>query len=76
MKKFIRIKDLIDTTGLSKSSIYQFISDGEFPSQIKLGARSVAWDSEEINEWMNERIAVSRPTTNCVAFSKGVSHVS
>ena len=39
-------------TGLSRSSIYLAVSEGRFPKQIALGARSVAWASNEIDEWM------------------------
>jgi len=60
MKRFIRIKEVIATTGLSRSSIYQFISEGKFPEQIKLGSRAVAWNSDDISKWIDERIASSR----------------
>ncbi|SFM36504.1 helix-turn-helix transcriptional regulator [Nitrosomonas communis] len=57
MSKFIRLNQVKTITGLSRSSIYQFIKDGNFPSQVKLGARSVAWVASEIEEWMASCIA-------------------
>ncbi|SFI39788.1 AlpA family transcriptional regulator [Nitrosomonas sp. Nm34] len=57
MSKFIRLDQVKTITGLSRSSIYQFIKDGKFPSQVKLGARSVAWVASEIEEWMSSCIA-------------------
>ena len=42
-------------TGLSRSTIYQWIKDGEFPSPVKLGARLVAWRESDIEEWLNAR---------------------
>ncbi|WP_420029148.1 AlpA family phage regulatory protein [Photobacterium halotolerans] len=30
-------------TGLSRSSIYNYINDKRFPGQVSLGCRSVAW---------------------------------
>jgi len=57
MPKFIRLDAVKSITGLSRSSIYQAISEGKFPSQVKLGARSVAWVASEIEEWMSSCIA-------------------
>ena len=49
-------------TGLSRSTIYARMGAGTFPRPIRLGARSVGWLAEEIEEWIAERIAESRPT--------------
>ncbi|HRB97294.1 MAG TPA: AlpA family transcriptional regulator [Nitrosomonas sp.] len=51
--KFIKLDAVKSLTGLSRSSIYQFIHEGRFPASVKLGSRSVAWVSNEIEEWMN-----------------------
>ncbi len=59
--KFIRLPQVMALTGLSRSSIYLAVAEGRFPKQIALGARSVAWASNEIDEWME----------NCVANSRG-----
>jgi prophage regulatory protein len=60
MSKLIRLNAVMGLTGLARSSIYQFIADGTFPEQVKLGARAVAWDASEIQEWIVSRIAASR----------------
>jgi len=57
MKRFIRLNEVKKRTGLSRSSIYQFIANGKFPKQIKLGERAVAWTENEIQEWMDSQIA-------------------
>jgi prophage regulatory protein len=55
--KFLKLTEVIALTGLSRSSVYLAISKGEFPRQISLGARSVAWVSNEIEDWMESCIA-------------------
>lgn len=55
--KFLKLDAVKSITGLSRSSIYQAIAEGKFPSQVKLGARSVAWVASEVEEWMSCRIA-------------------
>jgi len=46
-------------TGLSRSSIYRMIQSGEFPAPVKLSKRSVGWDSEAVQQWINDRIEES-----------------
>jgi prophage regulatory protein len=56
----IRIHEVLKRTGYSKAWIYRLISDGRFPSSIKIGTRSIAFVESEIDEWINQRIAESR----------------
>ncbi|ASK21097.1 helix-turn-helix transcriptional regulator [Halomonas sp. N3-2A] len=54
--KLIRIKDVMERTGLARSTIYKYISLGQFPQPIKLGTRAVAWVESEIEAWINDSI--------------------
>ncbi|MET0005349.1 MAG: AlpA family transcriptional regulator [Candidatus Thiodiazotropha sp.] len=47
-------------TGLSRSTLYQRMSEGNFPKPISLGDRAVGWVEDEINDWLNEQIEASR----------------
>lgn len=47
-------------TGLSRSTLYQYIKDGEFPKSIALGPRSVGWLESDISDWIAARIKISR----------------
>ncbi|MCP3680385.1 MAG: AlpA family transcriptional regulator [Gammaproteobacteria bacterium] len=47
-------------TGLSRSTIYQRIADGNFPRPIALGGRAVGWVDSEVNAWLNSQIDQSR----------------
>ncbi len=57
-KKLIRIRSVIELTGLSKSYIYALADRGLFPKNIQLvpGGTSVAWVKSEIKEWIESRI--------------------
>lgn len=50
--RILRLKDVIEKTGLSRSSIYQFMKDGTFPQSIQLGARAVGWREADIDQWI------------------------
>lgn len=54
--KLIRIKDVMKRTGLARSTIYKYISLGQFPHPIKLGTRAVAWVEREVEAWICESI--------------------
>ena len=56
----LRLRQVKERTGLSRSGIYQRISEGTFPKQISLGARSVGWIESEIEGWIIDRISLSR----------------
>ena len=58
--KFLKLQNVMSITGLSRSSIYLAISEGTFPKQINLGARSIAFLESEVQEWMEECIANRR----------------
>ena len=57
-RKLIRIKSVVNLTGLSKSYIYDLCKKGLFPKSIQLvpGGTSVAWVEGEVKEWIEQRI--------------------
>lgn len=52
-----RLPAVMARTGIAKSTLYLMISQGRFPEPVKLSARSVAWPSDQIDQWINNRIA-------------------
>jgi prophage regulatory protein len=59
--KALRLNQVIDKTGLSRSSIYAKAKLNEFPTPIKLGSgTSSAWLEHEVDNWLNQQILASR----------------
>ncbi|WP_409373153.1 pyocin activator PrtN family protein [Pseudomonas baltica] len=52
----IRLPEVKKLTGISASMIYKMISTGDFPHQVSLGDRAVAWVRGEVLEWRQMRI--------------------
>lgn len=52
--KFLRLPEVRDRVGLSRSQIYRLIQAGEFPAPIKLGARVSVWPDRDIHTWQQE----------------------
>jgi len=59
-EKIDRLPAVVDTSGLSRTSIYRMGAEGTFPKPIKLGVRSSGWIHSEVQQWVDERIRSSR----------------
>ncbi len=54
--RIIRLKEVMDSTGLSRSTMYKYISEGVFPKPVSLGDRCVGWVEQEIHDWILSKI--------------------
>ena len=54
--KIIRLKAVIDATGLARSTVYKYVAQGSFPKPIPLGDRCVGWLEGEVQDWILARI--------------------
>jgi prophage regulatory protein len=59
-KKFLRLPQVKESTGLSRTSIYRKIAAREFPRPIHIGLRAVAWVEADVLQWMEEQEQLSR----------------
>jgi len=53
--RIMRLKEVMDTTGLGRSYIYKLIADGVFPKPVPLGARATGWVSDVVESWILAR---------------------
>lgn len=53
--RFMRLPDVIATTGLSQATIYRLIRREEFPQQHQLTRRSVGWWESDVEDWLRNR---------------------
>ena len=63
-EKIIRLKEVKARIGLSRSTIYQWISESKFVKPIKIGHRSVGWIESEVNTWIQGKIEETRSSSN------------
>jgi prophage regulatory protein len=54
--RLIRLNEVLGMTGLSRSCMYRFIEANQFPAQVPLGGRAVAWVESEVQEWVRQRV--------------------
>lgn len=51
--RILRLRHVLERTGLSRSTLYRKVSDGAFPKQVQLSARCVGWRESAINAWLD-----------------------
>ncbi|WP_336368098.1 helix-turn-helix transcriptional regulator [Marinobacter sp. C2H3] len=54
--RVLRLKDVMEMSGLARSTIYKYINADTFPRPIPLGGRSVGWVDSEVHEWIAAKI--------------------
>jgi prophage regulatory protein len=57
--KILRLPDVIDRVGFSRSTIYDFVSKGRFPAPVRIGIRAVGWLESEIEAWVQTKFDTS-----------------
>jgi prophage regulatory protein len=58
IKKMYRLPEVMNMTGLSRSSIYLRVSTDEFPKPVKIGRRAIGWSEESIIAWQSKIMEV------------------
>ena len=59
--RLLRLPQVCNLVGLSRSAILTRVARGEFPQQLSLGARAVAWREAEVLAWIAARAPAAVP---------------
>lgn len=68
--RILRLKAVLDRTGLSRSTLYRKIERRTFPAQVRISERCIGWRQRDIDAWLRNPIfysqseAGSRDTTS------------
>lgn len=54
--RFLNLKEVIKRTGISRSTIYRLIGNGEFPKQFPVTDRRVVWLEDDIQDWLLKQL--------------------
>ena len=58
--RILRLPEVSQVTGLSRSTIFRLVQAGNFPQSVKLTARTIGWYSTDIETWIAARAATSK----------------
>ena len=51
-ERIVRLKTVLDRTGLSRSTVYRKIAEGTFPRQVKISIHGAGWHESAIDRWV------------------------
>jgi len=58
--RILRLPQVLERTGLGRSTLYDKVNKGEFPKPINISTRRVGWLEHEVDAWIANCIAQSR----------------
>lgn len=59
MEKLLRLPQVLNTVGISRSTLYQLVARGDFPKPIKISRRACAWPESAVQRWIEMRVATA-----------------
>jgi prophage regulatory protein len=66
-KKWLRLRGITEKTGLSYSTLFRLLKNGELPPGLRISTGIVVWDERVIDKWMTEREAAVSESANMKA---------
>lgn len=52
----LRIKDIMELLGVSRSTVWRWSKQRDFPSKIQLGGNTVGWFQKDLFAWLESRV--------------------
>ncbi|MGB1875598.1 MAG: helix-turn-helix transcriptional regulator [Rhodospirillaceae bacterium] len=56
----LRIHQVLDKTGLSRTHTYRLIAQGDHPKPIQLSERVFVWNEADIDAWLEAKFGEAR----------------
>ena len=71
--RILRLKAVLERTGMSRSTVYRRVEDGSFPRQIQLGPRTTGWRESAIARWIADPSAYAANAMHDGASASGAT---
>jgi len=52
LERIIRLKTVLDRTGLSRTTLYRKIAEGTFPPQVPISVHGTGWYESAVSRWI------------------------
>jgi prophage regulatory protein len=52
--RILRLKSVLERTGLSRSTLYRKLRLGTFPRQLRLSERCIGWRECDVEVWLSD----------------------
>jgi prophage regulatory protein len=67
--RLLRVRQVMEVTGLSRMTIYRLEQAGNFPRRKRLSANTVAWSETDISQWVDSRPLVPLNAAAALKYS-------
>ena len=67
--RILRLPEVMKKTGLGRTNLYQMTKAGQFPQSVSLGAKAMGWVEEEIDKWIEQRMAARHSSPDASTLS-------
>jgi prophage regulatory protein len=52
--RILRLKSVLERTGLSRSTLYRKMHDQTFPRALRISARCTGWRESDVEAWLRD----------------------
>lgn len=56
-ERILRMRTVLERTGLSRSTLYRKMRNGTFPNQVRISEHCCGWRESAINRWMADPVS-------------------
>jgi len=61
--RILRLRAVLEQTGLSRSTLYRKMQLGTFPKQLRISVRCAGWREADVNAWLADPVCYSTSGT-------------
>jgi prophage regulatory protein len=58
-ERILRLKGVLERTGLTRSTLYRKMQLGTFPRQLRISVRCAGWRESDVEAWLRDPIFYS-----------------
>lgn len=62
--RILRLRTVLDRTGLTRSTLYRKIKAGEFPNQLQISTNCVGWRESSVAAWLEDPMRYRAANSN------------
>lgn len=61
-QRLMKLREVLEVCAVARSSLYEMVARGDFPSPVRVSTRAVAWRHDEVLAWIRSRPRVKPPS--------------
>jgi prophage regulatory protein len=55
-ERILRLRTVLERTGLSRSTLYRKMGLGTFPKQLRISTRCAGWRESDVESWIRDPV--------------------